>query len=71
MVVLVKGAGRVLLDAAKGLLLSPDVIIKRVLLCVLWLLLRISVLLWVILLINVNCNCLVSLSIAVRIHAVV
>ena len=68
LVVLVKGAGRVLLDAAKGLLLSPDVIIKRVLLCVLCLLLRIRVLLLVILLVNVIC--LVSLSIAV-IEAVV
>ena len=67
-VVLVKGAGRVLLDAAKGLLLSPDVIIKRVLLCVLLLLLRIRVLLWVILLVNVNC--LVSLSIAVIVAVV-
>jgi hypothetical protein len=41
----VKGAERVLLDAAEGLLLSLYVIIKRVLLCVLRLLLRISVLL--------------------------
>ena len=68
LVVLVKGAGRVLLDAAKGLLLSPDVIIKRVLLCILWLLLRIRVLLWVILLVNVIC--LVSLSIAVIVTVV-
>ena len=67
-VVLVKGAGRVLLDAAKGLLLSPDVIIKRVLLCVLLLLLRIRVLLWVILLVNVIC--LVCLSIAVIVAVV-